>query len=487
MIYLSTLVLFIGILFANTFTVSLLIHGIISVFVCIIFLILFPYKGSVRPGILLAFLFFLSGMIFHTNQRKVPETFYDTRIVEGIVTSVNTSLDSTKIIVKDKNYKRKIQVTTTNKTIYPGDYVHISGTVQKPKDFLTSTNRIFQYESFLESKKIYGTLRAKEIIVVSENKFYPFRLALLTKEKISILFANYISFPIDGIVSGMIIGSQSSIPVSTKTLFQQTGVLHVLVLSGSNITLFISVLSILCTRFPKRMKAATLSLSVMAIVIISGAGIAAIRAGLMGIASIILPLFKRKYNQFRTLLYILVFFIIFSPYTVLYDPGFHLSFLATLFVCTIFPKILPRILTLFSFIPDFKIISFREIISLSIALPLFMLPYTMYFSGTMPLATIPANIFLALTTPIVLALAALLLPLSLFPPLATLIGIFITVIGTSIISALEALSVLPVWQMPEISPALMLLIYFASIFFLFKKEVRLYELLLRNSLLRASN
>jgi len=75
------------------------------------------------------------------------------------------------------------------------------------------------------------------------------------------------------------------------------------------------------------------------VVLISGSGVASIRAGIMAAIALAAGLSVRTYQPLRalTIAYLVFFFL--TPATIFADPGFHLSFLATGFMILVLPRI----------------------------------------------------------------------------------------------------------------------------------------------------
>jgi hypothetical protein len=127
------------------------------------------------------------------------------------------------------------------------------------------------------------------------------------------------------------------------------------------------------------------------------------------------------------------------------------------------------------------LIDIRELVTLAVAMPLFVLPYTMYFSGLAPLAAIPANILLAIVTPLITILAGSLVAVSFAAPIASLLGLLTSVIVNATVSFLHLCSHLPLWNTPTLSGWRVAAIYAVVSLVLMKDELRLTLWRLRNS------
>ncbi len=440
-----------------------------------------------RRGLLLGFLLagacMLGGIAVWNADIPIPAELYGKRAFEARVVSVNRQLDKTNIIVTDTTFNKKLQVGISKAEVLPGDIITVRAEVVPPEDFVTQTGRLFGYTDYLKSKGISGLGRNAMIVPIKDGGFSLSRIATIIRFKIADIFADRITFPFDGVLAGMIVGYQGGIPSSIQDLFKNTGVLHVLVLSGYNITMLAGFLAILLKGLPMKVRIGITITLIVLLVLVSGSGVASVRAGIMGSIALVGSLSLRTYQPMRALVlsYLLFFFI--SPGTIFADPGFHLSFLATMFMILV----LPKVELLFRFIPKTNHIDLRELIMLAVSAPIFMLPYTMYFSGNFPLASPVANIIMAVVTPVLSIVGILLIALCWLGPVAVFIGTVISWIGILILRSLEWSSHMPMWNTPFLASGWTVLFYTTLVFLLFKKEIILYLVQLRSSLQRQTS
>ncbi|MBE3560865.1 MAG: ComEC/Rec2 family competence protein [Ktedonobacteraceae bacterium] len=90
------------------------------------------------------------------------------------------------------------------------------------------------------------------------------------------------------------------------------------------------------SRWQNWLATAPVLLGIAAYTILSGAGAAAIRAGVMGALLVIAPLLKRSYNVYTALAFTALLMSLADPF-VLWDVGFQLSFLGTLGIVLLTP------------------------------------------------------------------------------------------------------------------------------------------------------
>jgi competence protein ComEC len=258
-------------------------------------------------------------------------------------------------------------------------------------------------------------------------------------------------------------------------IFRNTGTLHTLVLSGYNVTVLAGFLGLILRKLPFKIKTILTATGIVGLVLVSGAGIAAVRAGIMGCIALFASANLQNYQALRALFLSILFFFFVSPISIFVDPGLHLSFLATLFIITILPILKEK----FLFIPNGKL-NFRELIILAVGLPIFMLPYMMYFSGLFPIVSPIANIFLVPVIPVLMLGGLVTILFSFIPFLANIVGGVTSFVGLISIKVLTFFSTFPQWQTPALPGWCVLLFYIILFSLIFRKEIKLYFVHLRN-------
>lgn len=405
----------------------------------------------------------------------------------GVVKSVDERLDKTLLKVRVDDSDAVVQVTLREKQLLlPGDSVSVRGKVEKPEDFVTDTGRIFDYDQYLFSKGVDAVVGFGQVVKTGDGlsaqagrlsfRQLADRVATRLRSWIAEVLARYITFPVDGIVAGMLVGFQGGIPKYLSDIFRNTGTLHTLVLSGYNITVLAGFLGLVLRRVPFRLRTLMIGVGIVTLVLVSGAGVAAVRAGIMGTLALVASMTLQNYNVLRALFLSALLFFFVSPMTLFVDPGFHLSFLATLFIITLLP-ILTKKLT---WIPVGKI-NLRELLILAVGLPIFMLPYMMYFSGLFPLVSPLANIFLVPIIPLLMLGGLGVTVFSFIPFLSSILGIIIGFIGTIAITVLTFFTTLPQWQTPPLPGWCVVFFYVVLYGVLFRKEILTYFVHLRSA------
>ncbi len=473
MLEIAALLLTIGGMLYHTLGIALGTTIYIALLVAVSLSLLFRTREGVVAGVVCAGCMVLGSLNMWRADAPTDARIYGNRAFDAQIVSVDRRLDKTNIVVRDIDYGKKLQVSVRGKVqVLPGDMRTVRGSVQRPEDFVTDTGRLFGYEAYLASKGIVGVVREGMLGPTTDTHFSISRIPTIIRYSFADVFARYIVFPFDGVMAGMTVGYQGGLPDYIADLFRNTGVLHVLVLSGYNITLLAGAIGILLRNLPFRLRNLLTILAILMLVLVSGAGVAAVRAGIMGSIAIFAGLSIRSYQPFRALIISYLFFFFLSPTSVFVDPGFHLSFLATLFMILV----LPKVETLFQWLPQTRGIDVRELLMLAVSAPLFMLPYMMYFSGNFPLASPIANILFALITPVIMMSGIFLYALSWIGPVATLLGTLVSWCGSIVLKLLEYFSHIYIWQTPPLSWWGVALIYCSILYVLFHNDIISYLL-----------
>lgn len=308
---------------------------------------------------------------------KPPELFPDKQIV--VVTP--KIINGEKMPIKTQKMSVR---TTPNANFTAGDYVIITGKFRARDNFISDSDRVVPYRMMSYAKKIAGDIYfpTKSEVVKKEPNTYTF----LSKIKVRFLESLNSTFvlPASGLLAGMMIGDTSSLNADMLDVFRMVGLIHIVVLSGYNITLIANTfVKIFASRgYYQRLFFAMIALVVF--IGIVGISQTALRAGIMALCVFLAQYYIRPYMITRALLIALVVMVWFSPYAILYDLSLQLSFLATLGIVYVFPFFEKRY-------EQFSKNILGEIILQTVAVNLVVLPLILYKMGTVSPVFLPLN------------------------------------------------------------------------------------------------
>ena len=161
------------------------------------------------------------------------------------------------------------------------------------------------------------------------NRFRNYLIDLFKKQTL-----NHQSFAIG---NALIFGDRSYIDKETKNAYLQTGLIHLLAISGFHIAIIFSVIFSLVSPISKRFAYTTAILFLSIFAFISGFKIPVIRASIGGIFFAISKLKGYKLNFLNLLFFIAFISVLVEPYTIS-SLSFQLSFLAVLGIFLVWQK-----------------------------------------------------------------------------------------------------------------------------------------------------
>jgi ComEC/Rec2-related protein len=273
-----------------------------------------------------------------------------------------------------------------NQEIQYGDHVQIEGTLKKPKPFMTDTGREFDYVGFLRSKGVQYTMSFAEVTLVTHEETAIGKL-FVGKEAFLSALEIAIPPPASGLGAGILLGVKRALGEHLDSVFREVGIIHIVVLSGYNIMIVIEVFSYLLALvfFPKtRMFLGILGIVIFAILV--GFSATVVRASLMAILLLVARGTGNTYAVLRALTFAGVIMLMHQPYLLVHDPGFQLSFLATLGLILFSPLIAERL----PFVPEkFGV---RGLVTATLGTQIIVLPLLLYHTGTVSLIGVIANL-----------------------------------------------------------------------------------------------
>ena len=406
--------------------------GIISVF-----LFLFrKYSRTVLAFVLiLSFLFGVFRVEYSSYGDESPlSSIYGKEVsVEGIIVRSISHSDSkskyTLDVSKINNVLINVPVYVLVFESYPtscvlGEKVSLKGIINEPEDFITNTGRIFRYKKYLSQQDVYGNIFIDEGDCIG----YSHKTEFFSKIRSVLVSAIHNFLPINeaSLLVGLLLGVRSTFSPELFEAFRITGLLHIVVLSGYNITIVAEAIRRIFSRFSRRVSTTASIISIALFVLLAGAQTAAVRAGAMGSIGLFARALYREYLGIRILIIVGAAMVLYEP-LILFHSSFHLSFLATFALLAFAPFFEER---LWWITDKFQ---FRSIVAVTVATQVFLLPYLAYAIGEVSLIAIITNV--------------LILPLV---PLAMLFGAIvglIAVVSPSLAIILSPLSYIPLAYM----------------------------------------
>lgn len=335
-----------------------------------------------------------------------------------------------------------------------GDEVMVVGKLITPKNFEAEGQvRAFDYRSYLAKDNIHYQMYFPKVTVVSHGKGSAIR-EKLSNIKSSLIknISQNIPEPESSLASGITLGAKQSLGDELLQKFRETGVAHIVVLSGYNIAVVAGIISRLVIFMPFSIRLAMSVLGIILFAVMVGGGATVVRATIMALIIILARVLGREGDALRALALAGGIMVFVNPMILLSDVSFQLSFSATLAIVVF----VPIIEKYFIFISNRVL---REIIATTFATQIFVMPLILYHMGTVSLVGFISNIFILPVVPLAMLVVALVAVFAWVPLIGSVLAIFAYSVLTYIVTAVEIFAKVPLASIEGILfPLWMLLI-----------------------------
>ena len=387
-----------------------------SVFILLLFIF---KKGKVAVLIIASFLF---GVFYYQHFAELDFVLplFEGREVE--LTARVVDEESSHLEVKDF---RDLELSERVAVYIDGDLKH--GQVVKIKG---EPNPIEgEFENHFHTENVSVSFFDPEIKIVG-NDYSLISYIYSARRSLGRRISRSSQFPESALLKALLLGDRSSIPDSLQDRFSEIGIAHLLAVSGTHIVIvsgiIVSFISLLGIKFKYLLSIVFIS----GFVLLVGAPISAIRAGLIGSLFILAQKIGRKKNSSRGLILIAFLMLLLNPRLLSGSVSFQLSFLAALGISlfsgrlksflteekVVFKKSkineirngLARIFKRFSFLTD--------TLAVTLSAQIFTLPLIYYHFGNLPFLAPVSNLVIAPIVPVLMIVGFLSLLFSFIIP-----------------------------------------------------------------------
>jgi ComEC/Rec2-related protein len=209
--------------------------------------------------------------------------------------------------------------------LHYGDEIRFSGLLKSPAPFSG-----FDYPLFLERFSIYANVRfVHKVVLLRRNRGNYFLARLYDlRARIEEVIRNSLPEPQSSFLQGIMVGDKRSIPADIRVALQNTGTVHIIVTSGSNITVLVEVLSaVLPFRTQRGRFLTTLCVSAF-FSLLTGAPASVLRGATVATLGAYVRARSRRAWPVSFVLVAMVLLLVVNPMLLVADPGFQVSFAA---------------------------------------------------------------------------------------------------------------------------------------------------------------
>ena len=299
--------------------------------------------------------------------------------------------NSTRLIFKSETGDKILLITSRYPEYFYGDIVEAAGELEEPDNFSDD----FDYKTHLAKDDIFLEIVFPEIKKTGSGGGSKIKSALLEiKKKYLDGLSRVLPEPNASFVGGLTIGARKSMPADILDEFRKVGVIHIVVLSGYNITIIARSISYFFALFlPKFFGAVFGIVGIILFAVLAGASATVVRASIMASILYFAGLTGRVYQAKIALFAAGILMLLYNPKILRFDLSFQLSFLASLGLLYFSPRLKPLV----GWLPEK--FGFREHGLATLSAQIAVLPLLLYNTGNFSLFALPANILILVVVP----------------------------------------------------------------------------------------
>lgn len=331
------------------------------------------------------------------------------------------------ISMDKKNNKFILNIWEDSLLTVDGIYEHIKigntisfiGTISKAKDERNPGE--FNYEKYLNEQGIAGVIncyKPEKFEIIDSINFSFRNIVFSIRKKIDESIKKNHSKTSAALLKGILLADRKDLDYDIRSTFVNSGVIHVLAVSGLHVGFIIGIFFLLFGRFNIRLKYILTIIGIVIFLVITGGHSSVFRASTMAIVFLFAKLSARSTNGFNSISIAALLLLLIDP-NELFNPGFQLSFSAVLSILIIYPIFSEKIYKL-------KINklskNFLLFISVSIAAQLGTLPFTLIYFHKLSIISIFANLIVIPIIGVIVALGIATLVFSFLLPIASIIA-----------------------------------------------------------------
>jgi competence protein ComEC len=291
----------------------------------------------------------------------------------------------------------RIHVSTSRYPEYSyGDELLVSGKIEFPENFTSyDGGPEFDYIAYLNKDGIRYLLNRPKVKSTGINKGNQIKITLFKLKSVFIkTMLDLFPEPESSLLAGVLIGEKSGLSKELTDQFRNAGLVHILVLSGSNVTVVAEGLMKLFSFLPIFLSRVFGAVSIILFALMTGASATTVRATVMALIVLLVKSSARRYDVTRALIIAAFFMTLENPHILAFDSSFQLSFLATLALIYVAPVVSEKLL----FITNrFKL---REMIATTIGTQILTTPLILHMSGQLSVVSLAPNLLVLPLVPL---------------------------------------------------------------------------------------
>ena len=336
---------------------------------------------------------------FHESDPYLISNINKKVSIKGLVVSEPEYRENDMRVVVNTGLDKVIVSTPFLYKINYGDRVEVLGKLELPGLIDSDSGRPFDYGAYLSKEDIYYTMSFAQVKIIESNQGNKLKSILF---KIKKVFTNKMNEilpePQSSLLAGLIVSGKQALPKNVLDEFKRAGVVHIVVLSGYNITIIAEFLKKIFGFFSLKIATSASVVGIILFTLMTGATATVVRASIMVLIVILGKSMGRTYSVPRALLVAGFIMLMQNPKILVFDASFQLSFLAVLALVYVEPVVLKYLQR----VPEKW--GIRSILSTTIATQVTVLPFLLYSMGSFSVVSLLSNILILVFVPITMLL-----------------------------------------------------------------------------------
>jgi len=290
-------------------------------------------------------------------------------------------IDDKKVPLFDVSF-----IVPPNLTLLSGDSLTAIGKFSFPRD-----TSLYTREKQLWNRHLIAEFRSFQNERIPPDTYSIFvRMRLWFDKQLESIF------PTIGhhILAGILLWQRTNLDTDLRESLKASGLMHVMVVSGSNVMMLIIFLSLFLRSILPWIRIAIIASSILVFVLLVGGDVPVWRAALMGVIGYSASLWWYRFLPLLLPFLVASFLALINPLSLIYDIGFQLSFMSVICIVA-FGKQLTQF---FHFLGSF----FDEAMALTVAATIGTFPITVFYFWTFSIFWPLSNLLAAPAIPLLM-------------------------------------------------------------------------------------
>ncbi|MCF6269751.1 MAG: DNA internalization-related competence protein ComEC/Rec2 [Melioribacteraceae bacterium] len=417
-------------------------YSLLLIITLLLFAVIFHFTKQKKPiTLLLLMMVVFGGMLYSSfrNESQVVYPFAETKISNTIIygeikeiTLIHSDKfkiilhsDSVRIndstITLENNFQCNISFTSKKGTLQLynllkiGNKLKVTGVLRKGRGKRNPGE--FDYYKYLQSIEVAGIVYIKKMkdVTIVEPSINHFRNTIFEARKwVAKRLETSHNKRTASLLKGLLLADRSEIDYRTKESFINSGVIHVLAVSGLHVGFIVLIFIFLTSRISIYPRTILTVIGLTAFLLLTGSPASVFRATIMVVVVLIIYLSNRTYNSVNGLSIAALILLLIDP-SEIFNPGFQLSFSAVLSILIVYPILSEKITTkkrVLRYLLLFSAVSFSA--------QLGTLPFTLIYFQKLSIISLFANLLVIPIIGIIVGLGVLTIFVSTFSTLFSL-------------------------------------------------------------------